>query len=325
MKVGFRVDAGKTLGIGHLNRCLSIAKQLKMKKIDSIFIVRNYVAVNLIEKFAHEVIVIPKKRSEGQFLQEILKSKNCKTLIIDSKRNAIKNLIEKVKPFSKIILIDNVKNSSFADLVILPGIKEQFRTIPKNAICGSNYILLNPNFVKLTKPRNKRILLTTGSSDKMNITIHVLEGFLKIRKSFNVDVIIGPFFSNYEKIKKLIHNDKRFQIIKAPKDISKFLASNSIGIMTFGITVYEAAVQQLPTFLISHSDENTKSAKQIEKYGCSKFVGKYDKIDYENLAQEIILASKNTSLLKKMSLAGNHFDENGAKRTAKKIIELLEK
>jgi UDP-2,4-diacetamido-2,4,6-trideoxy-beta-L-altropyranose hydrolase len=322
-KVAFRVDANKTLGMGHLNRCLSIAKQLKIKNINPIFIVRNQVAVEFIHKFDYEVVIIPRGENEIIFLKEILKFRKCKILIIDSKRKTVKKIIEKLKSCSKIILIDNVINSKFVDLIILPGIKEQFKIIPKNSICGSDYILLNPNFKKFTKQRNKRILLTTGSSDKICITIRVLKGFLKMKKPFNLDIVIGPLFSNHEIIKKIIYNDKRFKIIESPGNLSEVLATNSIGIMTFGITVYEAAVQKLPTFLISHSDENTKSAQKIEKYGCSKFIGKYDKIDYEKLANDTILASKNTSLLKKMSIATNHFDENGAKRTAVKIIELL--
>ena len=41
MVVGIRADSSKTLGTGHVNRCLIIAKLAKKKKIKSYFISKN--------------------------------------------------------------------------------------------------------------------------------------------------------------------------------------------------------------------------------------------------------------------------------------------
>jgi UDP-2,4-diacetamido-2,4,6-trideoxy-beta-L-altropyranose hydrolase len=325
MNVIFRVDAGKTLGMGHLNRCLSIANQLKQTKHESIFVIKNKITLEKIQEFGFETIIMSKNEKEWLFLKKISKEKKSKIIIFDSKRKSLEIVTKKLKRYLKIVIIDNIKYSKFSDLLILPEINEQFKIIPKKAISGIDYILLNPNFRKIVKNREREILITIGSTDKADITTKIIKGFLKNKKKFRVNVIIGPYFSNEEKIIQLLRNDKRFKIIKNPNNIYELFATYCLGIVSYGITVYEAATQQLPIFVISHSNENSKSAKNFETYGCSKFVGKFNEIDYKKLADNIIRVSKNSQILEKMSESSKLFDGKGAERAMIKIIELTKK
>ena len=96
----------------------------------------------------------------------------------------------------------------------------------------------------------------------------------------------------------------------------------SIGLVTFGITVYEAAICRMPLFVISHDNENNLSAKLVEKYGWISYVGKYDQIDYDHLVTDVLDLIKDKRKLKNMTDACLQIDGLGPTRVANYIIAL---
>ena len=239
------------------------------------------------------------------------------------KKNTLNNILKNIPSKTKIVFIDNIKYQNKSDLIVLPGIKEQFTNIPKNSISGLEYILLNPN-IRKTKNRKERntILLSTGGSDKYNITEKIVKNFMKFNKKFKMKIILGELYEHKDKLKKMVEDDKRFDVYIQPKEISKIMNSCTIGIVTFGVTVYEAAYLHLPIFVIAHSNENHKAAMQVEKYGWSKYLGKYDKINYKDMAKMIFKYINDERTLEKMKNNGV-VDGKGNKRVVEKIIKLF--
>ena len=68
--------------------------------------------------------------------------------------------------------------------------------------------------------------------------------------------------------------------------------------------------------------ENSLSAKLVEKYGWISFVGKYDKINYNNLVTNVLDLIKNKRKLKNMTHACSQIDGLGPMRVANHIIAL---
>ena len=159
-----------------------------------------------------------------------------------------------------------------------------------------------------------------GSTDKKNIIKKLISGLKKLEQDFNITIVLGKFYSNETDIA----NDNRFEIKKDPKEFLKLLSSCRLAVIEFGITVYEAAALHTPTVVISHSEENDESAKRIEKYGFFKYVGKYDKIDYTKISKNILELSKNSSSLRNMEKKSSIIDNEGKKRVAKKIFEIID-
>lgn len=319
--VAFRVDGGSVLGLGHLNRCLSIADHLSNRGVKSIFIISDSSIREKIRSHGYKIFRINKSR-ESLIVEKILKRENCKIIIIDSKRQSTMNIVRYLQNV-KTVVIDNPKLGKYADLVILPGVKEQFGNYPKNSLVGENYVILGPNF-PLTKKfkKNEYILTSAGGSDKRNITYRIVSSFSKLKFNFKMLVVLGRFYKYEKNIHKLIGNDKRFKIVNDPKNLPELMARCSVGIITFGVMVYEAASVNLPIFVISHSNENDLSAQKIQHYGWFVYLGRFDLIDYSKAAMEIISDLKNPDLLKKMSKKGKIIDGKGAQRIVTEIIKL---
>jgi len=314
------VDSGKRYGLGNVNRCLSIAKVLSKNGHNPIFFTSSKSTELLIKDYGYKSILL-KRLKRKTLISTLIKKLKIKILIIDSKKKEIidfKFLKNKVK----IVLIDNQNSIKYADLVVLPGVKEQFLNPPANCLIGSKYIILNPNFKKIKTSKLKNtIFISMGGSDKYDITSRIIKPLKKTKLDFSAFIILGKFYSNSKKIHRILQNDKRFILVDNPQNLHEIIAKCQFGIISFGITVYEAAALNIPTLVISHSFENHFSAKRIKQYGWFEYLGKYDNINYSKVSEKIIskLTQKQKLKIKKSKL----FDLKGPNRICKKILELI--
>jgi UDP-2,4-diacetamido-2,4,6-trideoxy-beta-L-altropyranose hydrolase len=321
MNVLFRVDSSRQIGLGHLMRCIAIANVLSLKNINCIFLFSNKNSIDFLKNKNHQIIIIEKNENEILVIKKINLKTKIDFLIIDSKRKSVENLVSKLNSQIKIVLIDRmIKQDVF--LTILPGMKEQFLKSKKNSLVGSDYVLIPHTNSK--KPRNvekNTILLLMGGGDKLGITEKILKSFKKSNNKFKMTICIGKFYRNKNKIKKLILNDKRFTIYEDPNNMIELMRKNSIGIFSFGVSIYEAAFAKLAVVTIAHSNENDISAKRIEKYGWFRHIGKYDKINYPNFPSLVDSIMSNKIILEKMKNSAKIIDGLGAKRIVNTLIK----
>lgn len=322
MKIAFRVDGSKKLGLGHVKRCIVIAKNLQKKDTSCLFITQ----FKEIQKFLQSkgfVVFIIEQKNESRQINQILKKECCTKLVIDSKRKSIGKLLKNIDKQIKIILIDNFDYSNYADLVVISSVKNPKKQYPQNSIVGTHYVLHGiEDLPKSIKRKNNSILLTMGGSDKYHITKKIIDSFSKNTDDFNLTIVLGKFYDDEKNLFKIISNDKRFHIVKNPPSLVPLMQQSLIGIATFGVTVYEAAICCLPLFVISHSNENNLSAKLVEKYGWISYLGKYDKINYNTLPNTVMKLMQNKIELKKIKQACLQIDGLGPSRVADHIINL---
>jgi spore coat polysaccharide biosynthesis predicted glycosyltransferase SpsG len=314
------VDSGKRYGLGNVNRCLSIAKVLSKNGHNPIFFISSKSTELLIKDYGYKSILINQLKNKT-LISALIKKLKIKILIIDSKKKEIVDF-KFLKNKVKIVLIDNQNSTKYTDLVVLPGVKEQFLNPPANCLIGSKYIILNPNFKKIKTSKLKNtIFISMGGSDKYDITSRIIKPLKKTKLDFLAFIILGKFYSNSKKIHRILQNDKRFILVDNPQNLHEIIAKCQFGIISFGITVYEAAALNIPTLVISHSFENHFSAKRIKQYGWFEYLGKYDNINYSKVSEKIIskLTQKQKLKIKKSKL----FDLKGPNRICKKILELI--
>ena len=314
------MDSGKRYGLGNVNRCLSIAKVLSKNGHNPIFFISSKSTELLIKDYGYKSILLNQLKNKTPIFALIKKLK-IKILIIDSKNKEIINF-KFLKNKVKIVLIDNQNSTKYADLVVLPGVKEQFLNPTANCLIGSKYIILNPDFKKIKTSKLKNtIFISMGGSDKYDITSRIIKPLKKTKLDFSAFIILGKFYSNSKKIHRILQNDKRFILVDNPQNLHEIIAKCQFGIISFGITVYEAAALNIPTLVISHSFENHFSAKRIKQYGWFEYLGKYDNINYSKVSEKIIskLTQKQKLKIKKSKL----FDLKGPSRICKKILELI--
>ena len=123
MKIGFRVDSSKSIGAGHLRRCLKLAEDLKYKSKDIIFITRNLEGNfnNLIDrkKFKLALIKNNKLKNDLNETKKICKKFKINFLIVDSYKIGINWEKEIRSSVEKLIVIDDFTSKPhYCDLII---------------------------------------------------------------------------------------------------------------------------------------------------------------------------------------------------------------
>ena len=105
-------------------------------------------------------------------------------------------------------------------------------------------------------------------------------------------------------------------------ELPQFVQNEFWGIISFGITVYETAICQLPSFVISHSDENDLAAKFVENFGWISYIGKYNEIKYDEIPKMTFNLINDQSKLQKMIQSCKQIDGLGPSNVANSIINL---
>ena len=333
-RVLFRLDVNKRLATGHIARSLDLANKLSKYDIESFFLLKNN---SNISKFSNElknkVFTFSNSifKNEISKIEELNKKMKFDCIVFDLKKLPKKNFILQLRKKTKIVVIDNTeKNSFLADLIVWPWAKEQYTK--KNSGQDSKKFLIGTKFMQLGY-RNKKIstnkipnsiLVSMGGSDKRNLTYKIVKSFKKSQMKFHMDIVIGDFFAENEKIYEIIKNDKRFSVINNQKGLLPLMPEYKIGIFSFGITVCEALCVGLPSIVLSHSRENDDYGKKIAAYDCIKYLGYYKNINFQRIAKETFPLMKNIKKTEKYSKNGKKMvDGKGSQRIAKKIFELI--
>lgn len=336
-RILFRVDADRLIGMGHLMRCLTLAKNLRALGVESYFLTKiNLQSSQLVNDYHFCLFTLPQGINNEKELSTIVKLHSkikFDGLVIDLRKSKPKSFFKKVNKICKTIVIGYLfhKNYFNADLIVLPEIKEQYPEdvilkSPQKLLIGPKYALLANSFPKKTKTRQKNsILVSMGGSDKIGFTEKIINAFKKSQENFHMSIVIGKFFKNDKHLIKIIDDDKRFHLIINNNNLIPLMQSSQIGIFTMGITPYEAFFARLPSIVISNSKVNHLAANKLLKYDCFNYLGHYKFINSKEIPFRAFALMKNSALSKKYCLNGKKLvDGKGSLRIAKKIAKIID-
>lgn len=336
--VFFRLDAGAQTGLGHLFRCISIAKKLRdIANYHPIFLIsENDFTISELKKFNLVFILKPENKTEEQFLFEIAEKKYGSLLFIDKIYPYTSNFILNLKVHIKIVMFHNICEGSYlADIFILPSAHTDFsiienpvwKTCPAIFYQGAEYVVINEEAIELKKKREtasiveKKIVITTGGSDPKGILIQILD-WLK-DETFSDLKIIGLYGSAFIEMNKLEElKPKLPEFISVQEYSFKEITDTEVILSTFGVSTYEFMFAGIPIFSISHALANAIGSKNIEKrYNALSDFGLFSDITKETFIRNLVNFVSNKSLHKVLSENGKKLiDGKGGQRVAEIII-----
>ena len=297
-KVFFRVDGGSWDGLGHIKRCITLAKTIKKKNFfQPIFIVNKYnkISKNILKKnnfFYYEVNGRVNSKNEIKNLTKILSLKKPKILVVDSKL-INKKYISTLKKFSKVVIFeDEKKYKANPDLIINYNFwAKKFYSNSKHKLLGLKFNTISKSFFKSNtfNFKSKKILISLGGEDPNNLTLKILSIIYNLVPNLKFVIILGHSHPNKNSIVRFC-NKKSIdaQIIKSPEDISKYLHKIRFVISAGGLSAYEFASAGLPQLINVLDTHQIKMAKVIEKNNCGKILSYSDKLNQNSISNKFI-------------------------------------
>jgi len=203
---------------------------------------------------------------------------------------------------------------------------------------GTKYALLRSEFVqarKKLKKRNgtiKRILISFGGSDNINLTYEALCSVIFLNRSdIFTDVVITKNNPNIDKIKKKIKQKKNFQLHIQSRNLAKLMSKADLSIGAGGTMIWERCYLGLPSLIISIASNQTKQSSAVHSYGAAIDLGIFKKNTRQKIIRQLKILIKNKKLILSMSRKSlelmrtykNYQAYNSTKFVADSIIKIL--
>jgi len=334
-KIVFRCDASPDIGLGHLIRCLTVAKELQRQK-QIIFATIEDGTNSYIREAGFEIFFKEEDETEEKYLKRLNHNIHPDIIVIDKKYPySIESLNDCKQNNIKIIMIDNVcEGLSKCDEIIFPNahldknvLREYLSLERINQVkAGPEYIILRDEILALKNKINHNlhnppnIVVTTGGTDSEGVLLKLTPWLKATKLKANIILLIGQAFKHKDKLEKLIINlPDNFQIL--PYSLEEFLKADIV-ICTFGVSIYEMIYLKIPTICISHSRENTYGARILKgRYGVIEDLGFIENVAPQQIDLSIKKLLKNKTYYQKIiRKCDNLIDEKGTKRIGKIIV-----
>jgi spore coat polysaccharide biosynthesis predicted glycosyltransferase SpsG len=332
----FRTNGGKDSGLGHIMRCLSLAKALLTRWPDKKVVFRaNEEMRPLVIENGYEF------QSSQQYDKqdaEIIKRQNLKIVIFDSYL-ADTDYLRTIKQNTVLVQFDDNNDIYIplvADILINGNIhapslnyKMDFATNYVGAedfppteqiklLLGPKYLIMREEYQNDSEEKQGTgILITTGGSDFLNLMpefITALKDTVYFKK-----IIIGPAYTEEQikNIEKMTEGNKTFKLIYKPKSLKEHIQGSEIIITAAGSTVYEVLrLKKIP--LIYTLADNQKKIEAALKQRQVFSLGDYKEIAFEKelLAEKIEAARRNENNISDLY---DIFDGKGVFRIVEEI------
>lgn len=194
-------------------------------------------------------------------------------------------------------------------------------------LCGSRYALLRPEFADLRAyslgrrehPQAKRLLITLGGVDKVNVTGRILDALptCQLPTDCHISIVMGPHAPWLSDIKE------RAAKLPWPSEVhvgisnmAELMANSDLAIGAAGSTSWERCCLGLPTLMVVLAQNQAVGASLLERTGAAWKIDGGMQLP-ENLRACILRFLNSPELLTKMSLRAREItDGNGCIRVA---------
>lgn len=279
MKVILISEGGKTIGFGHLTRCLALYEAFEERGSKLEFIVNGDNSILDLLKDKHFQIFNWIK--EKNKMTKLVSSSDM--TIIDSylADKSLYNSISKITN-GRLVMIDDYNRLEYPNgIIVNPSIYGDKIAYPQKKgltyLLGKDFVILRKEFChvpgKKINKNIKNVMITFGGTDEKNVTGKVLQFLKENGFEFTKKVIVGKGFKNAEYIQKF--KDPRTDLIYYPntKEMKGLMLESDLAISSAGQTLNEFARVGLPTIAIALADNQLNNAKGWQEAGFVRYAG----------------------------------------------------
>lgn len=286
--IGIRADANEKIGMGHVMRCMSVAKQLRAQGEEVLFILSEAYAKQDIEKSGFACVCLDnhynEKDSEVTAMASIIKENVISKLLLDS-YEVTREYMSALKSCCRLCYIDDLNLFRYpADMIInytfhTNRTKYDGMGYENEAfLLGESYVPLRPEFGQepdAVKKQADSIFLTTGGTDEYDM----IAGILKEMQSdsqlsaMKKNVIIGKFYRNLEELHRLAEEYGKIQIYHDIPDIWRVMRMSDIAVSAGGTTLAELCAVGLPTVCFAIAENQLPGTAAYSAEGLMLFAG----------------------------------------------------
>lgn len=342
MKIFFRADANKNIGVGHVMRCMSLADALTDNGHECVFVVSDdSFSANIKDRGFRCLILGSDFRdmeSETDRLEELMRTENPELLVIDSYYVTDK-YFKTVKKTIKTAYFDDVLEFAYdVDILIDYNIYADAEDYGKlyegmklpRFILGPKYAPLRKEFSKgkIKPPRDKAesVMISVGGSDPLHVAdafIKMIDASPEMKENLLFRFVLSNMEPDIEKIRAIAEKEPWLELNVNVKDMKGLMDKSDIAVSAAGSTQYELCACGVPTINFAFADNQVPGGEKFGKEGIFLYAGdlRTEKNFYDKVGKLLTDLYKDKKLRTKMSEKAYALtDGKGAERLAKELL-----
>lgn len=287
--IWFRADGGQEIGMGHIRRCLSVAEALRELGEKVCFLVADDAAVPILKAQGQSYRVLgsswQKPEEELKTLLPMLRESGKGVFFADS-YYVTAEYLRQVRKVMPVCYMDDMGISGLpVDLLINYNIfaEQSLYAVggeKTDYLLGTQYAPLRKEFQDAYHPvreKAERVLVTTGGSDRYDLTGQILRDALSTLRTRNLEycVVSGPYNQYLPQLQELEKQYENVHIYKNVTRMSELMQFCDIAVTAGGSTMYELCAVGVPIICFSFVDNQEKIVECFTEQKIVCFGGNY--------------------------------------------------
>ncbi len=328
----FRVDANPDAGLGHFHRSVRIASELARRGHRPVFVTRDREALARLavgQGFDHIVGFAEDKDEINAILSP------GPGLVIFDNGSTTHDMVAAVKEVGCfVVTFDDLGDGRYlADIAVDANLTEstnpqKMRTTTRYLL-GPGFAVVSPHCRTARKKRKNfrdvhRVIVSCGGSDPAGVTPRIVMALGNYDTEVEIQLILGPAFAHRAELDKaLLSAARTFEVVEAPDDLPTRLRAADVGILSGGVTLFEAAFLGLPSIVIAQNPAQLRNLPPFEKRGGIVNLGLAAHEPFANIPAELKLLRDRGKLRAMSEAQETYVDGKGLDRVVSAIRELL--
>jgi spore coat polysaccharide biosynthesis predicted glycosyltransferase SpsG len=331
-RVLFRVDGGRTQGMGHVYRSLAIANALRASsRADVAFLMKagHGEAIVTLSQAGYPLRVAGDDRLETlleqirDFAPDIL----INDLYAPREEAAYLRALAHVGA-TTVNLVDTPQDIEAAEHYehVIVSVMHEARETPEGFYAGPRYAILREHFQgreKEVRERAQMVLLTFGGSDPQALTVKAARAVHDVAPGVRVVAVAGPAFSCRREFDDLQASlPGRVPLIQeAGGHIADLMLEADVVLCSGGMTVYEIAALGTPGLVLGQNMREDARMRAFGAHGTIEYLGLGTEVDEAALAAATRALLSDAGRRRAMSEKGRALvDGLGATRAAEAVL-----
>jgi spore coat polysaccharide biosynthesis protein SpsF len=323
----FRVDGGRSMGMGHVVRCLWLASALRDTSDNpvSFCMAQDDIGISVVQSRGWPVLRVAPEELGGV---------EGDALIIDLpggvSAEAVRSLRQR-NPRTLVVLMDGTCTGRIeADLIVSPIERlpepSSWRGFRGQRYEGPTFAILDPAFARVPRRlssmvREPRVLVSMGGSDPYGLTLQTLRALDSMPEPFHVTIAIGPAFLHEVELRTWLASARRQYESRREDSLLNVMVNSDLALVSFGMTVYELAATGLPAIALSITEDHAQSAEVFAQHGSLMHLGLFSGISAVQIQSAVRGLLNGQELRLEMAQRGQALvDGKGAERVAKLVV-----
>ncbi len=343
MRIGIRCDANDSIAMGHLMRCLTIARQLKKVGQDVLFFLSETSGVPTLAEHEMPYICLQNdyqnKEQELTRLIAYCQEYQISCILVDS-YEVTSDYLKELRKILPVAYLDDVNAMYYpVDLLInytIDAEKKMYECMGDYTrtefLLGNQYVPVRTEFIekRTSNPQYppQNLFLTSGGTDPYGIIIKIIDGINRTEtlQRMKKYVVVGKYYSQMESLRQCADKYGNMEIYQNVPDIWNVMEQADIAVTAGGTTVGELCAMGKPMTVFCIAENQLPGLRGYSRLGAIEYAGDVrddETLVIQNISKKIAQLSQDRQYYERLAkTARSIVDGRGAYRIAQALITL---